>query len=143
MTIIYEYEQYEMPRLTAGATTMFDQNLDLRVRYILKELGETLYKTEMYRRDKERNKRTEQAMVSTTFIQIMSDLLNRLSSIKDKKEFHEIKKEIEQGCIYINQLFLDISKAYDCTVPRIETLRTAITRVKFKSHRVAAKQDAA
>lgn len=141
MQILYEYEQYEMPRLMPATVTAFDQNLDLRVRFIIKEIGEYMYKTEIYRRDKDRNKRNEQAMVSTTFIQIMSDILQRVKTLKMKDEYLELRLELVQACQYINQLFLDISKAYDCTVPSIQVSPVAmINRVKYRNPRAVAKQ---
>lgn len=142
LTRLYEYEQYDMPRLNNGNTNTFDQNLDIRIKYIIKDISEYAFKTEVYRRDKERNKRNEQAMVSTTFIQIMSDIFNRLNEIKTKAEFEKIVEEVKQGCAYINALFLEISKSYDCMVPHINSDIPQISRIKYKSRRVAVEQGA-
>lgn len=134
---ILEFEQYTLPRYNIGTVTPFDANREIRVQLIIGHINDNVFKGELYRRDKDKNRRSELGMVSTTFVQIMSDVFNRLLNIKTHGEYMTIRKELKEAIKYINSLFYDISIAYECTCPFIEDGGYITTRT-YKNFRLAA-----
>jgi hypothetical protein len=121
---LLEFQQYRMPMYIIGEINAFTTNLTHRVSFLRKSIEEYAYKAELYRKDKELSKKRELGMVSTTFLQIMSDIYNRI--IEDPIAVQELAAAIE----YINGLFRDISNVYDCVVPYIIFPKIEIMKVK-------------
>ena len=114
---IMEFQQYKMPSYQVGEVNIFNANLKSRVDFLMKRSSEEAFKADLYRKDKDISKKRELGMVSTTFLQIMSDLFNRyVSGNKGMEFFPELTGAID----YCNSLFADISKVYNCVVPVIK-----------------------
>jgi hypothetical protein len=111
---ILEFQQYQMPMYTPGETNAFNLNLRTRVSFLCKTINEYEFKREIYRKDKDLAKRREIGMVSTTFVQIMADIYNRYSV---HKNLDLTQTEVLAASSYLNGLFQEISKIYDCVVP--------------------------
>lgn len=92
---------------------VFELNLSDRISHMMGYISESWFKSIIQQRDKAIQKKREIAMVSNTFLQIMSDVFNRF--VNDTSI--DIYKEIREACLYINSLWRDIGTAYDCVVP--------------------------
>lgn len=111
-------ELVEIPRLA----NVFTNNTDLRVRYMLNEYTETMWKHEMYKRKKRAEKSTAirqvYEMIHTVIIEEFRKILE-----SDPLLFPHILEAIttfENLRIYANAQFLEISKLYQCKTPLIQ-----------------------
>ena len=129
---IFEFEQYELLQYVNRVTVLFDMNREERINFIMGNMSEALFKNHIYRVDKGNNKMNEIGMVATTLVQIMSDLFQRLVSTKSVNDIYQVHEEIIEASKYINDLFYDISTAYECTVYRISISTGAISRFDKK-----------
>lgn len=113
---ILHFQLVEMNRYTNINNMNQHRNLEYRVKYMLNEMTEADFKQKIQQVDKDLNKRLEIGQVATTFIQVMSDLLNRLNTDRNVTAFNN---ECEEAIAYFNNLFYNIAKSYNCTVPYI------------------------
>ena len=115
--MLLEFQQYHMPMYIINELNAFNTNLKHRVNFLAKVITEDQFKQELYRKDKDRSKKHELGMVSTTFVQIMSDLYNRYAG---KQAIEEVfRTELTAAIEYCNGLFADVSSTYDCVAPRV------------------------
>lgn len=113
--LMTEFEAIELPMIPE--TTAFDLNRDLRIKHLMGKLSIPAFKGYIQQQDKSINKKRELLMVGSTFIQIISDIMNRFMQLKTNKNIEDFTIELSNACNYINKLYLDIAIAYDCIVP--------------------------
>jgi hypothetical protein len=89
-------------------------NEDLRVKYLLNDIDEKKFKTQLQIREKKREKNTEFANVIQTLRDVTLDIFARLMQVKNKKEFDEVVSEFSHIREYVNLQFVRISKTYKC-----------------------------
>ena len=106
----------------------FQLNLNERVKFLCKNISERDFKTHVQQKDKAIQKKREIMMINTTFIQIMTDIYNRITKFNEK----QIIQEVKEACEYTNGLWVDIGKAYSCVVPRAEFDKMSIKNQKVQ-----------
>ena len=87
-----------------------EDNLDLRIKYMMKEIDKESFKKLLQRRHKERMKKLELRDVLMMYISVITDLMYRLVHGNDTT----IDKEMKGLMVYTNELLSDISKTYNC-----------------------------
>jgi hypothetical protein len=114
---ITHFQLVELPRFQNINIMNPNRNLEWRVKYMMNEMTEPEFKQKIQQIDKDLNKRLEIGQVSTTFIQVVSDLFTQLVTNRQKDKF---LIEYDYAIIYFNNLFKDISISYGCSVPYID-----------------------
>ena len=92
-----------------------NENLWLRVNYMLNDISETRFKTELQRRDKLREKNRDIRNIHQMFIDTGGDLLRQY--MLDKTKYAEIKDLVEKLVEYLNDQTVKIHRRYNCVVP--------------------------
>lgn len=106
---------------------VFDLNLKERVRYMMNEIDDTTFKMVIQQRNKDLEKKRELGMVSTTVIQIMTDIYSRYMT----EDINTLISEIKEACVYTNHLYADVSEAYGCVAPYIDFDECRIGRIMY------------
>lgn len=127
------FELIDMPRYTNINIMNPNKNLQWRILYMLNEMDEDSFKQKIQQVDKDLNKRLEIGQVATTFIQVVSDLLRKLISDNNVKNF---LNEYDHAKEYFNNQFSEISMSYNCSVPCILDTDDITTRKYSRTHRV-------
>lgn len=96
-------------------TFQHEDNLHLRMGYILKELTEENIKRELQRRDKHNAKTTDIQDIYTMYIDTVGDLLRQF--IIDISREDEIIREVQELTAYTNDVIEKIRYRYRCRVP--------------------------
>lgn len=97
-----------------------DDNRDLRAEFMLKNITEEIFKKELQKREKAREKSMEIYMVLQTFQAVCTDLLQRLIIAEDTEAVQTILQELTEIANYTNISMMPISKRYHCVVPVIK-----------------------
>lgn len=106
-------ELYEIPRLNHYMNDV-NGNVDLRIKYLNNEIDLQIFKSEIYKREKAREKKREILTVLNTFVVVCADIFrNRQDQSECKIEFENIRK-------FTNETLSDVSKIYGCVVPIID-----------------------
>jgi hypothetical protein len=113
---ITHFQLVELPRFQNINIMNPNRNLEWRIKYMINEMTEAEFKQKIQQIDKDLNKRMEIGQVSTTFIQVVSDLFTQLVATKQKEKF---LAEYDYAITYFNNLFSEISMSYGCSVPCI------------------------
>jgi len=92
---------------------------ELRAKYMMKDIPEYYFKSELQRIDKGVQKANDISQVLQTFQLICSDLLQRLYEVKSEDEATELMREFKAVRTYSNANMMPISKWYHCVVPII------------------------
>ncbi len=89
-------------------------NRDLRISFLNGDINETVFKTELYRREKSREKKREIHMVLATFVTVCSDIFRNIlgGGPENITEFNTIRG-------FTNETMKEISSVYGCVVPLI------------------------
>lgn len=101
---------------------VFDINKSSRVAYMMGNMSEDGFKSAIQQKNKNMEKRREIRMISTTVIQIMTDIFSRYKT-------DNLMPEIIAACRYVNNLYTDVSKAYGCVAPYISDINGSVTNV--------------
>jgi len=96
-------------------TFQYEDNIHLRMGYILKELTEKHMKRELQRRDKHNAKTTDIQDIYTMYIDTVGDLLRQF--IIDISREDEIIREVRELTSYTNDVIEKIRHRYRCCVP--------------------------
>lgn len=92
-----------------------NENLWLRVNYMLNDIPEFNFKRELQRRDKLREKNRDIRNIHQMFIDTAGDLLRQY--ILDKTKYTELKNLVVKLVEYINDETKKIHRRYNCVVP--------------------------
>lgn len=87
-----------------------------RILYMINELSEADFKRKLQMTDKDLNKRLEIGQILSTFIQVVCDHFNILIAERNCSDFMD---KYDATCEYFNKMLLDVSFAYQCSVPNI------------------------
>lgn len=115
---ITHFQLVEMPRFQNINLMNPNRNLEWRVKYMLNEISESDFKQKIQQVDKDLNKRMEIGQVSTTFVQVATDLFSQLMDTRKTDKFLD---EYNYAISYFNGLFQEISVSYGCSVPYISS----------------------
>jgi hypothetical protein len=106
----YEFRNYR--------TDQIENNRDLRVKYLNKEITEDQFKKTLQKREKSVEKKREILQVLNTCVVVGSEILRKLITSKNEttylNEFRELKE-------FTNESMQKISKLYNCVVPIFNT----------------------
>lgn len=105
--------------LPSYRVNMVDDNLDLRIMYMLNEIDETKWKRMLQQRNKAREKKQEIHAVLETFVMVASDIMRRVVAMQSDKEADGLFGEFEQLRRYLNDRLIKISYIFNCVVPYI------------------------
>lgn len=106
------------------ATDRVSNNLDLRVKYINGDITEEQFKQSIQRRAKDAEKRREILAVLNTLVIAGSDIMRNLLETTDIKTCVE---NFDALCEFVNTSMRDISKLYNCVVPKVHNSTHIIT----------------
>ena len=109
-------ERVELPQFR---TLYLEKNQELRVNYLLNEIDEETFKILIQRNDKKHRKNNEISQVIQVSITAVTDIVFRIidnfkNSVCGEDKFDELMSEFNGVREYCNEIFKDISFAYDC-----------------------------
>lgn len=108
-------EMEELPRYLTRATEQ--NNIDLRVRYMLDEITSDQFKTKIQQREKAEEKKREIALIYTMFVQTIAGMFRDMIAPQTyKHNLVRYLEEMEALISYTNTCLVNISKRYDCIV---------------------------
>jgi hypothetical protein len=87
----------------------------LRIVYMLNDMTEDIFKRELQRRDKQREKHRDIRNLFQMFVDTAGDLLRQF--VLDRKKYHEIRDLLIKLAGYVNTEIGKIHKRYNCVVP--------------------------
>lgn len=96
---------------------VMQDNVDIRVEYMLNEIDETKWKRLLQQRMKSRDKKQEIYAVLQTFITVANDMFHRVLTVGSEGELSVLFNEFEQLRQYINDRMRKVSTIYNCVVP--------------------------
>lgn len=94
---------------------IFDNNLRLRMRYMLKEMSIDAFKKELQRRDKYNSKMVDIQDIYRMFLDTVGDMLRQY--MLDMENEYTYMKEIVSLIIYTNRTMREIRARYDSQIP--------------------------
>lgn len=89
-----------------------DQNVDLRVLYILGEVEEADWKRKLQIREKHRVKCRDMRMILDTLIAVCVDIFQRMVNMTNVQEVDSFKTELRTICEHINDCFVRHANKY-------------------------------
>lgn len=107
----------ELPRYATNNT--IETHRDLRISYMLNHISENIFKNELYKREKDHDKRNEIRMVLETYQNIIMEYIISLQTKTKPEEIFEIYDNMNTLRLYINECFEKISKRYNNVAPFI------------------------
>jgi hypothetical protein len=106
-----------------------ENNLELRVKYLINELTEEDFKSILQKNEKAREKLRDIGNILTMVVHTGTDILRQFVSKELTLEnFTEIIVNLRD---YTNETLQIISKRYPCVVPQIRTDTWDVERLKF------------
>lgn len=96
------------------------RNRTLRINYMIDEITEDIFKSELQKREKAQEKKREISTIINTFLVVASDIFRRILDVKGKNET-EFIKELEAIRNFTNEALIEnVSRVYKCVVPIIK-----------------------
>ena len=108
---------------------ILNTNLDLRIKYILKEITIDKFKSELHKKEKAREKKKEIYDIMTMYLTAAKDIIRRVygsSSCEGlKAELHELRE-------YTNKSLEDnVERIFKCAIPRIQHTWTTVDYYRY------------
>lgn len=99
-------------------------NVDLRIRYLSNELPERSWQHELYRRAKNKEKSMAMRDIYEMVGMVVQNEFRRLLDTEPLtyETLMEIMATLENVRVYANEQFLEVSRLYQCRVPKLEDL---------------------
>jgi hypothetical protein len=94
-------------------------NLELRIKYMMKTMPEQMFKQKIQQKDKAVKKATDIVNVLNTYQLVSSEIMQRIVGFRTVQEFTEGCEEISEIRKYTNDMLGVISKRYACVTPWI------------------------
>lgn len=117
-------ELYRMEReLMYRYAYMFDDNLYLRIKYMLKEMTDGAFKKELQRRDKYNSKMRDIRDIYQMFLDTVGDMLRQYMLDAANEEVY--MKDIEELAVYTNTIIERIRRRYTSRIPHNIILDTS------------------
>jgi hypothetical protein len=105
---------HEIPILEIG--TVFNQNLDTRIAYMMKEIDETKFKNYIIKKDSDIIKKREISHIYITFCTLIEEQMRKMMD-KDNDIIHPILDECDQITKYINGCLHNLACLYKRKMP--------------------------
>jgi hypothetical protein len=112
---LHHIQQIELHRYPVRNRGVQD-NMDLRVRYLLNELEEEDWKRELQKRDRLHDKNAAHRLVFDMVIAVGVDLVNRASQSKNDAELEVVAVESHKMRDHANEGFMELARMYNRTV---------------------------
>ena len=115
--VISHLEHQYLPRINPADAR--DMNRDLRVKYILKEINEDNFKSELHRREKAREKKEEIYGIVSTFVEVIKDFIRKAYEDESffRTSFHYEAQKMRE---YTNKSLEDnVERIFKCVIPNI------------------------
>jgi len=117
----------EIPKVTTNAV---NDNQDLRIKYLLNEIDEKHFKSQLQQREKKNEKKRDIHNIFTLYQTVTLDIFNKLNTARTLPEWKSVSTEMTNLRRYINTCMSRISNRYgNCVVPII-TEKLAIINAK-------------
>ena len=108
-------------------------NEDLRVKYMLNEIDEAVFKTLLQRQQKKFEKSREVHGILTMYLRSVADILFRCRAVYNsdrtaatcKKEMMDTLDEVPRLIEYVNECFADVSKIFGCVQWSVNVLESS------------------
>lgn len=100
-------------------TNNVEAHRDLRIKYMLNHINAEVFKSELYKREKDHDKRTEIRLVLETYQNVIMEKIIELSTKTTAQEIFEIRDTMNNLRLYINECFDKIAKRYNNVTPLI------------------------
>ena len=97
---------------------VYDNSLELRIRYLKNEMSEEVYKSTLQKNEKAREKRRDLNNIFTMIVHTGSDILRQF--VNKEITLEQIKEIVTNLISYTNTTLQAIGKRYTCVVPQIE-----------------------
>jgi hypothetical protein len=94
-------------------------NLELRIKYMMKTIPENVFKQKIQQKDKATKKGTDIVNVLNTYQLVSSEIMQRIAGFSTVQEFRDGCEEISEIRKYTNDMLGIISKRYSCVTPFI------------------------
>lgn len=104
-------------------------NMDLRMKYMMKDISEAVFKQKIQQRDKKIQKCTEVANILNTYQIVTAEIVQRMNQA-ETHELNDMINEIFEIVRYTNDLMTKVSTRYSCVTPRIMTAPVGIVHQK-------------
>lgn len=98
-------------------TRQFANNQDLRIKFMMHDIDENVFKKKIQQREKSNQKHTEITNVLNTYQLISSEIMQRMLACKNEQDSINISLEFDELRSFINGLMKNISRRYICVVP--------------------------
>lgn len=118
---------WHIAHVTIPSYNQQPDNLELRIKYMMKTITEQVFKQKIQQRDKARKKSTDIINVLNTYQLVSSEIMQRIAVCALMNEFASACNEIVEIRDYTNNLMRTISKRYDCVTPRITATFGVVT----------------
>lgn len=102
-------------------------NQDLRIKYMIKDISEDIFKRKIQQREKLNMKNSEVTNVLNTYQLISSELIQRVIQSESYTDADKISNEFVELRTYINELMTKISRSYLCVVPSLNDTYYIVT----------------
>jgi hypothetical protein len=117
---INHVQNVDMPHLAANAVNIND-NIDLRIGYLLKEYTDVQMMAVLQIREKKREKELETRRVYETFTGAAADIFRRMVAVseergRDPENFKPLLNELDQLRLFINDALDVLRRRYSCTL---------------------------
>lgn len=110
-------QNVEMQRY--AVTNQIEGHRDLRIKYMLNELSKEELKSMLYRREKDKDKKTEITMVLQTYQNVIMENITTLMTKQTVKDVKDCLDTMNTLRLYINECMQNISKRYGNVAPQI------------------------
>tara|TARA_B100001559_G_scaffold48482_2_gene36904 strand:+ start:13035 stop:13346 length:312 start_codon:yes stop_codon:yes gene_type:complete len=94
---------------------MYEDNMSLRIEYLMNKINDERMKWELQRRQKYNDKMTDIRDIQQMFVDTGGDLLRQWIVERDRED--EIINTARELCKYFNGVCSQIHKRYDCVIP--------------------------
>jgi hypothetical protein len=98
-----------------------NDNMWLRVSYMLNDLDEIRFKRELQRRDKLREKNRDIRNIHQMFIDTAGDMLRQF--VIDTREYSKLRELLLELVEYVNKEVIKIRGRYNCIIPHLLEIR--------------------
>lgn len=92
---------------------VIEDNTDLRVDYILKEISEDELKTELYKREAKNNKMEAFRLLHQMLLDAMGDLIRKILTVKTYNQCDELDDEFNELRSYFNKNMIKIGERFN------------------------------
>lgn len=89
-----------------------DAEKELRIAYLLNRISRSEWKTELYRREKVRQKHAQYSQILQTFIAVSSDWMRRMIIEQENVALHNELRQMIEFLRYINQQIIHLNHRY-------------------------------